>query len=125
MTRILLVEDNPDNQEVLARLLTRRGYELEFAEDGIEAVRKAREMLPALILMDLSLPEMDGYEATRRIKADEATGSIPIIALTARAMTTDQQKAKEAGCDDFETKPVELARLLEKMQALLPQSATP
>jgi two-component system cell cycle response regulator DivK len=123
MTRILLVEDNPENRDMLSRRLIRRGYEVEFAEDGAEAVRKARESAPALILMDLSLPVMDGWEATRRIKADEATRSIPVIALTAHAMASDLQRAMQAGCDDFDTKPVELPRLLEKIQALLPEGA--
>ncbi len=125
MTRILLVEDNPENRDMLSRRLIRRGYEIEFAEDGAEAVRKAREVAPALILMDLSLPVMDGWEATRRIKADEATRSIPVIALTAHAMASDLQRAMQAGCDDYDTKPVELPRLLEKIQALLPEGAAP
>ena len=125
MTRILLVEDNPENRDMLSRRLIRRGYEVEFAEDGAEAVRKAREIAPALILMDLSLPVMDGWEATRRIKADEATRSIPVIALTAHAMASDLQRAMQAGCDDYDTKPVELPRLLEKIQALLPEGAAP
>jgi CheY-like chemotaxis protein len=125
MTRILLVEDNPENRDMLSRRLIRRGFEVEFAEDGAEAVRKAREAAPALILMDLSLPVMDGWEATRRIKADEATRQIPVIALTAHAMASDLQRALQAGCDDFDTKPVELPRLLEKIQALLPAGTAP
>ncbi len=120
MTRILLVEDNPENRDMLSRRLIRRGYEIDFAEDGEEAVRKAAEVAPALILMDLSLPVMDGWEATRRIKADAATASIPVIALTAHAMASDRDKALGAGCDDYDTKPVDLERLLGKMQALLP-----
>ena len=120
MTRILLVEDNPENRDMLSRRLIRRGYEIEFAEDGEEAVRKAGEVSPALILMDLSLPVMDGWEATRRIKADAATAAIPVIALTAHAMASDREKAISAGCDDYDTKPVDLERLLGKMQALLP-----
>ena len=120
MTRILLVEDNPENRDMLSRRLIRRGFEVEFAEDGAEAVRMAREVSPALILMDLSLPVMDGWEATRRIKADEATRAIPVIALTAHAMASDRERALECGCDDYDTKPVDLARLLEKIQALLP-----
>ncbi len=125
MTRILLVEDNPENRDMLSRRLIRRGFEVEFAEDGAEAVKKARDASPALILMDLSLPVLDGWEATRRIKADEATRSIPVIALTAHAMAEDRAKALDAGCDDYDTKPVDLARLLEKIQALLPDGAAP
>ena len=118
--RILLVEDNPENRDMLSRRLIRRGYEIEFAEDGEEAVRKARDAAPALILMDLSLPVMDGWEATRRIKGDASTAAIPVIALTAHAMASDRQLALDAGCDDYDTKPVDLERLLGKMQALLP-----
>ncbi len=125
MTRILLVEDNPENRDMLSRRLIRRGFELEFAEDGAEAVRKALDVSPALILMDLSLPVMDGWEATRRIKADAATASIPVIALTAHAMASDREKAMNAGCDDYDTKPVDLERLLGKMQALLPGGVLP
>jgi CheY-like chemotaxis protein len=120
MTRILLVEDNPENRDMLSRRLIRRGYEIEFAEDGAEAVRKAKDASPALILMDLSLPVMDGWEATRRIKADASTAAIPVIALTAHAMSSDREQALSAGCDDYDTKPVDLERLLGKMQALLP-----
>ena len=120
MTRILLVEDNPENRDMLSRRLIRRGFEIEFAEDGEEAVRKAKQAAPALILMDLSLPVMDGWEATRRIKADAETASIPVIALTAHAMSSDRERALNAGCDDYDTKPVDLERLLGKMQALLP-----
>ncbi len=125
MTRILLVEDNPENRDMLSRRLIRRGFQLEFAEDGAEAVRKALELSPALILMDLSLPVMDGWEATRRIKADAATAAIPVIALTAHAMASDREKALDAGCDDYDTKPVDLERLLGKMQALLPGGVLP
>ena len=125
MTRILLVEDNPENRDMLSRRLIRRGFEIEFAEDGAEAVRKAHEVNPALILMDLSLPVMDGWEATRRIKADEATRGIPVIALTAHAMASDRDLAFKAGCDDYDTKPVDLERLLGKMQALLPNGVPP
>lgn len=125
MTCILLVEDNPENRDMLSRRLIKRGFQLEYAEDGVEAVQKAREAAPDLILMDLSLPVMDGWEATRQIKADEATRGIPIIALSARAMASDQEKAREAGCNDFDTKPVELPRLLEKIAALLPAGAAP
>ena len=124
MTRILLVEDNPENRDMLSRRLIRRGYEVEFAEDGAEAVRKAKDASPALILMDLSLPVMDGWEATRRIKADAQTAAIPVIALTAHAMSSDREQALSAGCDDYDTKPVDLERLLGKMQALLPGGGT-
>jgi CheY-like chemotaxis protein len=125
MTRILLVEDNPENRDMLSRRLIRRGFEIEFAEDGEEAVRKARDASPALILMDLSLPVMDGWEATRRIKANAATAAIPVIALTAHAMASDREKALRAGCDDYDTKPVDMERLLGKMQALLPEGTLP
>jgi CheY-like chemotaxis protein len=121
MTRILLVEDNPENRDMLSRRLIRRGYEVEFAEDGVEAVQKAKDAAPALILMDLSLPVMDGWEATRRIKADASTAAIPVIALTAHAMSSDREQALSAGCDDYDTKPVDLERLLAKMLALLPE----
>jgi CheY-like chemotaxis protein len=123
--RILLVEDNPENRDMLSRRLIRRGYEIEFAEDGEEAVRKAKDLSPALILMDLSLPVMDGWEATRRIKADASTAAIPVIALTAHAMASDRERALDAGCDDYDTKPVDLERLLGKMQALLPAGSAP
>src|SRR5690606_9135806 len=120
MTRILLVEDNPENRDMLSRRLLKRGFELVYAEDGEQAVALAGSSAPALILMDLNLPVMDGWEATRRIKANPATGAIPIIALSAHAMAGDAQSARDAGCDDYDTKPVELPRLLEKMQRLLP-----
>jgi CheY-like chemotaxis protein len=125
VTRVLLVEDNPENRDMLSRRLIRRGYVIEFAEDGEEAVRKAKDVRPALILMDLSLPVMDGWEATRRIKADAATTAIPVIALTAHAMASDRERALEAGCDDYDTKPVDLERLLGKMLALLPAGSAP
>ncbi|HWK54995.1 MAG TPA: response regulator [Hyphomicrobiales bacterium] len=120
MTRLLLVEDNPENRDMLSRRLRKRGFDLVYAEDGEEAVALAANAAPALILMDLNLPVMDGWEATRRIKADPATASIPVIALSAHAMAGDGQSALDAGCDDYDTKPVELPRLLEKMQRLLP-----
>jgi CheY-like chemotaxis protein len=123
MTRILLVEDNPDNRDMLSRRLIRRGFDVAFAEDGVQAVSKARDEAPDLILMDLSLPVMDGWEATRAIKADQATRAIPVIALTAHAAGPDRQRAIEAGCDDYDTKPVDLQRLLDKIQALLPSAA--
>ena len=119
MTKILLVEDNEMNRDMLSRRLERKGYQVLIAVDGQEAVERAAADPPALILMDMSLPVLDGWEATRKIKA--ANKSVPIIALTAHAMAGDEQKAREAGCDDYDTKPVELERLLGKMQALLSQ----
>jgi two-component system cell cycle response regulator DivK len=119
MARILLVEDNEMNRDMLSRRLTRRGHEVAIAVDGQQAVEMATADKPELILMDMSLPIIDGWEATRRIKGDPATGEIPIIALTAHAMQGDREKAMEAGCDDYDTKPVELKRLLEKIQTLL------
>ncbi len=119
MTKILLVEDNEMNRDMLSRRLERKGYTIVMALDGQQAVDMAASEAPALILMDMSLPVIDGWEATRRIKADERTKHIPIIALTAHAMQGDEEKAREAGCDDYDTKPVELPRLLEKMEALL------
>ncbi len=119
MTKILYVEDNEDNVYMLARRLKRKGYEVLVAPDGKQGVDMARAELPALILMDLNLPVMDGWEATRQIKAAPETGAIPVIALTAHAMESDREKALSAGCDDYDTKPVELARLLEKIERLL------
>lgn len=119
MAKILLVEDNELNRDMLSRRLERRGYTVVCALDGEQAVAMARSESPALILMDMSLPVIDGWEATRRLKGDPATQAIPIIALTAHAMAADERKAREAGCDDFDTKPIELPRLLGKMQALL------
>jgi len=117
MTKILLVEDNEMNRDMLSRRLERKGYQVSIAVDGQQAVEMAQADRPALILMDMSLPVLDGWEATRRIKA--ADPSIPIIALTAHAMAGEEEKARAAGCDEYDTKPVELTRLLEKMQALL------
>ena len=117
MAKILLVEDNEMNRDMLSRRLERKGYAVVCAVDGVQAVTMAQSEKPALILMDMSLPGLDGWEATRQIKA--ANRTIPIIALTAHAMASDEQKAREAGCDDFDTKPVELARLLEKIEAQL------
>jgi CheY-like chemotaxis protein len=114
-----LVEDNEMNRDMLSRRLERKGYTVVIALDGAEGLQKARSDTPDLILMDMSLPVVDGWEATRQLKADQATRAIPIIALTAHAMATDEQKAREAGCDDFDTKPIELPRLLGKMEALL------
>ena len=117
--KILLVEDNEMNRDMLSRRLERKGYQVVLALDGQQAVDMALADPPALILMDMSLPVLDGWEATRRIKADERTKGTPVIALTAHAMQGDEQKAREAGCDDYDTKPVELPRLLEKMERLL------
>ena len=119
MQRILLVEDNEMNRDMLSRRLQKQGYEVVIAVDGEEGVAKAYTESPALILMDMSLPGVDGWEATRRLKAAPQTQKIPVIALTAHAMTDDRDKAMAAGCDDFDTKPVELPRLLSKIQALL------
>ena len=124
MNKILLVEDNEMNRDMLSRRLERKGHSVIIALDGQQAVDMAMAELPALILMDMSLPVLDGWEATRRIKADQRTKHIPIIALTAHAMQGDEQKAREAGCDDYDTKPVELPRLLEKIEKLL-KAATP
>jgi CheY-like chemotaxis protein len=117
--KVLLVEDNEMNRDMLSRRLQRRGYEVVMAIDGGEAVTAASAESPDLILMDMSLPTLDGWEATRRIKADARTKTIPIIALTAHALSADRDKALAAGCDDYDTKPVELDRLLGKMTALL------
>ena len=119
MPTILLVEDNELNRDMLSRRLMRKGYEVLIAEDGAKGLKAATEGRPDLILMDMSLPVVDGWEATRRLKAAPETRSIPIIALTAHAMATDRDKAIEAGCDDYETKPLELARLVEKIEAFL------
>ena len=119
MPKILLVEDNEMNRDMLSRRLVKRGYEVVVAVDGQEGVEKARAESPALVLMDMSLPVLDGWEATRALRADPATRSIPVIALTAHAMAGDREKAMAAGCDDFDTKPIELDRLLGKIEALL------
>ncbi len=116
MAKILLVEDNEMNRDMLSRRLQRKGFEVVVAVDGQEGVDKATSDKPDLILMDMSLPVLDGWQATRKIKDDPATSSIPVIALTAHAMSDDRQKTLEAGCDDYDTKPVELPRLLEKIQ---------
>jgi CheY-like chemotaxis protein len=123
MTKILLVEDNEMNRDMLSRRLQKQGYEVVMAVDGEDGVAKAQSEAPALILMDMSLPGIDGWEATRRLKAAPQTQKIPVIALTAHAMTDDRAKALAAGCDDFDTKPVELSRLLSKMQTLLGKDA--
>ena len=119
MSKILLVEDNEMNRDMLSRRLQKQGYEVVIAVDGEEGVAKAQSEAPALILMDMTLPGIDGWEATRRLKAAPQTQKIPVIALTAHAMSDDRDKALAAGCNDFDTKPIELARLLGKMQALL------
>jgi CheY-like chemotaxis protein len=119
MTKILLVEDNEMNRDMLSRRLTRTGFQIVIAVDGVGALEAARQETPDLILMDLSLPDMDGWETTRRLRADESTRNIPVIALTAHAMAGDKEKALEAGCNDYDTKPVDLPRLTEKIRALL------
>jgi CheY-like chemotaxis protein len=119
VTRILLVEDDEMNRDMLSRRLRKRGYEVTIATDGQQGVDLARSERPDMVLMDMSLPVMDGWTATRALKGDEATRGIPVIALTAHAMQGDQDKAMAAGCDDFDTKPVELTRLLEKIEALI------
>ena len=119
MAKILIVEDNEMNRDMLSRRLARRGYEIVMAVDGEEGIATARAVNPDLILMDMSLPVVDGWEATRRLKADAETRTIPVIGLTAHAMAGDRDKALAAGCDDYDTKPVELDRLLHKIEALL------
>ncbi len=119
MAKILLVEDNEMNRDMLARRLERRGYQVVIAIDGDQGVRLAQVEEPDLILMDMSLPVLDGWEATRRLRAMPATQAIPIIALTAHAMAGDREQALKAGCDDYDSKPIEFARLLGKIQALL------
>ena len=121
---ILLAEDNEMNRDMLSRRLERKGFAVQIAEDGQKAVEMATANIPDLILMDMSLPLIDGWEATRQLKAAPATAGIPVIALTAHAMQGDREKALEAGCDDYDTKPVELKRLLGKMNALLPATDT-
>jgi CheY-like chemotaxis protein len=123
MARILLVEDNEMNRDMLSRRLERRGYQVAVAVDGGQGVEMARSEAPDLILMDMSLPVLDGWEATRQLKAAQETRDIPIIALTAHALVGDREKAIEAGCDDYDSKPIELPRLLEKIEALLPRGA--
>jgi two-component system cell cycle response regulator DivK len=119
MTKILYVEDNEDNIYMLKNRLGRKGYTVLIAKDGAQGVAMAASEQPELILMDLSLPVLDGWEATRQIKAAEKTRHIPVIALSAHAMTGDREKALAAGCDDFDTKPIELDRLIKKMQSVL------
>jgi len=119
MKKILLVEDNENNRDMLSRRLARRGYQVVFALDGKQGVEMAEQEKPDLILMDMSLPVMDGWEATRKVKANESTRKIPVICLTAHAMSGDREKAIEAGCDDYDTKPVEIDRLIGKIERLL------
>lgn len=119
MPKILLVEDNEMNRDMLSRRLTRKGYEVVIAFDGAQGMDLAHSLAPDLILMDMSLPVVSGWDATRSLKADPSTRSIPIIALTAHAMSADREQAVQAGCDDFDTKPIELSRLLEKIEALM------
>ena len=119
MAKTLIVEDNEMNRDMLSRRLARRGYQIVLAVDGGEGIAAASTERPDLVLMDMSLPVVDGWEATRRLKAEPLTRAIPIIGLTAHAMAGDREKALEAGCDDYDTKPVELPRLLEKIEALL------
>jgi two-component system, cell cycle response regulator DivK len=122
MAKILLVEDNEMNRDMLSRRLLRKGFEVVIAVDGGQAVTMAESERPDLILMDMSLPVIDGWEATRRVKADAKTAHIPVIALTAHAMSGDREKAFGVGCDDYDTKPIEMPRLLEKIEALLVRS---
>jgi two-component system, cell cycle response regulator DivK len=122
MKKILLVEDNEMNRDMLSRRLVRNGFEVIMAVDGEQGIAMAQSERPDLILMDMSLPVIDGWEATRRVRAGEATSAIPIIALTAHAMSGDREKAIEAGCNDYDTKPIEMPRLLEKISALLARS---
>jgi CheY-like chemotaxis protein len=119
MSRILLIEDNEMNRDMLSRRLTRKGYEVLTADDGARGLVAAASEKPDLILMDMSLPVVDGWEATRRLKASKETQAIPVIALTAHAMPADLEKALQAGCEDYDTKPVELSRLLGKIERLL------
>ena len=125
MTKILYVEDNEDNVYMLTRRLERAGFEVAVAADGEQGIEMARTERPDLILMDLSLPVLDGWEATRRLKAAEATRNIPIIALSAHAMPGDREKALGAGCDEYDAKPVKLPGLLAKIRALLPEASRP
>ncbi len=125
MAKLLLVEDNEMNRDMLSRRLLRKGYQVVVATDGRQGIAMARSEAPDLILMDMSLPVLDGWEATRQLKAAPETRSIPIIALTAHAMSGDREKALAAGCDDYDTKPIELPRLLEKIQALLKGTPSP
>jgi CheY-like chemotaxis protein len=122
MAKILLVEDNEMNRDMLSRRLTRKGHEVFIAVDGAEGVSMAMAKLPDLILMDMNLPVLDGWQATQQIKAAAETSTIPVIALTAHAMTGDREKCMKAGCDDYDTKPVEFPRLLSKIETLLKEA---
>lgn len=124
MIKILLVEDNEANRDMLSRRLQRKGFEVSIAVDGRQGLDYANRDRPNLILMDMSLPILDGWETTRRLKADPQTAPIPIVALTAHAMSGDRERALQAGCDDYDTKPVEFARLLGKIEALLAQTTS-
>ncbi|HWK86230.1 MAG TPA: response regulator [Xanthobacteraceae bacterium] len=123
MAKILIVEDNEMNRDMLSRRLARQGFEIAFALDGKQGVEKAESEMPDLILMDMSLPVMNGWEATEKVKSNPATKGIPVIALTAHAMAEDREKCIAAGCNDFDTKPVDLPRLLEKIKTLLAAKA--
>jgi two-component system, cell cycle response regulator DivK len=125
MAKILIVEDNEMNRDMLSRRLARHGYTVVIAVDGEQGLAAAQTEIPDVILMDMSLPVMDGWEATRRLKDEAATRAIPVIGLTAHAMTGDRDKALAAGCNDYDTKPIELPRLLEKIEALLARSGAP
>ena len=124
MAKVLLVEDNEMNRDMLSRRLIRRGFEVIFAMDGQQGVNLAKSERPDIILMDMSLPVIDGWEATRQVKADDATRNVPVIGLTAHAMSGDREKALEAGCDDYDTKPVELERLIGKIEKLIGTAKT-
>jgi CheY-like chemotaxis protein len=124
MAKILVVEDNETNQKIIVRRLQKRGYDVVIASDGQEGVDQGRSQAPDLILMDMSLPIIDGWEATRQLKAAAETQGIPIIALTAHAMVGDREKALAAGCDDYDVKPIELERLLGKIEALLARASS-
>lgn len=119
MAKILIVEDNEMNRDMLSRRLERKGYEVDIAEDGEEGLEKIKQGAPDLVLMDLSLPKLDGWEATRRLKADKATRDIPVIVLTAHALEHERAKAMDTGCDDFDVKPIDFARLLGKIRRQL------
>src|SRR5262245_54631823 len=125
MPKVLLVEDNEESRDGLARHMRRKGYEILLAVDGRQGMEVARAEAPDLILMDMSLPVLDGWEATRQLKADAATRGIPVIALTAHAMAGDRERALEAGCDDYDTKPIEFPRLLAKIVSLLQKKSSP
>lgn len=122
--RILLVEDNEMNSDMLSRRLSKRGYHVDIAPDGKQGIQSAQQLQPDLILMDMSLPEIDGWEATRRLKCDPQTSRIPVIGLTAHAMAEDRERALSAGCDDYDTKPVDMNRLLQKIELMLGKSAS-